>query len=199
MKVREINATDNRHEIAELIFGTDPFIYPFWLHGVSDKNGAIGHLIDMPGSVFYHDNLLVAEVDDRIIGIFGYLHSNGDFSYDYRWEHELQPNFPYAYEKYFSPTINQAKSSPEDTAVILNLCIAKDQRGKGYGQQLFSQAAEILHAKGFNHLVFDCLADNQAALKAYLNAGCEIVKKGFGFNGFDPNKPPEVVFLEKHF
>lgn len=199
MKVREVDADDSRHDIAELLYGTDPYIYPFWLYGVSDKHGALGNLIDMPGSVFYHDNLLVAEVDGRIVGVFGYLHAGGDYSYDYRWERILQTNFPYVYAKYFGPTIKQAKSSPEDTAVILNVCIAKDQRGKGYGQQMFSQAAEMLHAKGFNHLVFDCLADNQAALKTYLSAGCKIVKKGFGFNGFDSNQPPEVVFLEKHF
>lgn len=196
MIIREIQPNDDRHKIAELIYGTDPYIYPFWLDGVSDKLGAIGSLIDMPGSVFHCDNLLVAEENGQIIGVFGYLHAGGDFSYDYRWEHELQPNFPYVYAKYFDPTIKQAKSSPEDTAVVLNFCIAAEHRGKGYGKQMFTQAAEILRDRGFKHLVFDCLADNDAALQTYKSAGCEIVKNGFGFNGFDPNKPPEVVYLE---
>lgn len=199
MYIRRINPDDNHLEVAHLIYGTDPYIYPFWLHDVPDKIGSISRLIDVRGSVFYRDNIYVAVADDHIVGVMVYLHAGGDYSYDYNWERQNHSNFSYAYEKYFRPTIAQAQMSSADTAVILNVCIAFDQRGKGYGKQMFHQVAIALCDNGFSRLLFDCLVENQTALKTYLGVGCEIVEKGYGFNGFDPSRPPRVVFLEHRF
>lgn len=199
MLIRRMNPTDNYQEAAQALYGTDPYIYPFWLDGVADKTGAISRLFDTPGSIFYRDNIYVAVEDGHIVGVMAYLHAGSDYSYGYDRERGEQRNFQYTYDKYFGPLIEQARTSSSDTAVLTIACILSEHRGKGYGKQMFGEVVNMLHAEGFNYFTFDCLADNEVALKVYKGAEFKIFEEGYGFNGFDPSRPPKVVLLERRF
>lgn len=191
--IQKASIFDDFERIAQLIFGTDEYIYPFWFEDDPRPMDTLAKLIGIQGSIFYYDHIFVAVESDKIMGIIVYLHARSNLTYDY---HDCyQRNFQYTYDNYLSHIIQQAKTASVDTAVLSNMCIAEEYRGRGLGVQIMSETVNAICAEGFRHLTLDCLAKNSAAMQTHQKAGFYLAGGDLGFNGYDPNKRPAVMRL----
>ena len=57
--VRKMLQTDDKYRVAELIYETDPYIYPYWFDSVSDGARVIKEMIDLP-TLYNIENVRVA-------------------------------------------------------------------------------------------------------------------------------------------
>ena len=66
--VRPLAPSDNLDEVAELIYLTDPYIYPAWFDSIEDGIAVIREMIKLE-TLYNARHLTVAVTDDRVVGI----------------------------------------------------------------------------------------------------------------------------------
>ena len=184
MKIRHLKLNDNLTKVAELIYQTDPYIYPYWFYKYSNWKDVLINLIKKKGSVFYYKNILVATVDKEIVGIGIIIEQTTNLSYDYKELKAVNKHFEYTINNYVLP-LTEHITTP-DVVYISNICVDKDEIGKGIGSKLIET---IKQAKKQKSLVLHCLADNQPALKLYLKNNFKITEYLDGFNAHHKQKP----------
>ena len=198
LKIRKANFNDNLKEIAELIYYTDDYIYPYWFETVDKCREELSVLLVEENFFFNINNLYVAvdKLNNKIVGIVCILDKDIDFEYDYEKLRNYNERYRFTIDNYVMGLIKEVKES--EFAYISNVCIHKDYRGKKIGNKLVSHIIEIYAKKCFDGIFLDVLADNPGAIKLYQNLGFEQFTEIFsGFN--DPNKEKPDVFSMKRF
>ena len=67
IEFRRANLNDNLDDIAELIYKTDPYIYPFWFNNnIEEAKKYLKQLLTRPNNLFNIDNLYVAFAKSRM-------------------------------------------------------------------------------------------------------------------------------------
>ena len=173
-------------EIAELIYFTDPYIYPFWFR--DDVNYAcevLAEYIAKPGFIFYFENLYVAydRTTDHIVGIICAIDKTSDLTFDYSELKSLDPHFRITIEQYIEKIIKEAQTN--DYLYISNVCIDGDYRGKGLGTRLVGYYLGQMEKAGFEEFAVDCLLHNLRARNLYHNLGFIELAEYTGFDGTD--------------
>ncbi|MBQ9854341.1 MAG: GNAT family N-acetyltransferase [Bacilli bacterium] len=186
IKIRKAREDDNLIEIAELIYKTDPYIYPYWFETLEKCKEELPRLLLEENFFFNINNLYVAEDEEnnKIVGILCILDKDVDFEYDYEKLKNYNERYRFTIDNYVMGLIKEVKES--EFAYISNVCIHNDYRGKKIGNKLISHVIEIYAKKYFDGIFLDVLANNPGAIKLYQNLGFEQFTEIFsGFNNTD--------------
>lgn len=183
MEIRKAKLSDNLLEIAELIYETDNYIYPYWFKKNDKKFETLVELIKTKGSMFYYKNIIVAVEDKDVMGIMVAIDSDTDLSYDYS-KIMTDKYSKYAIKNYIIPTIQDVKNDYVD---ITNVCIEKAHRRKLIATHLFEFLFKLYGNKKNFELVV--LKNNPPAVNLYTKEGFSVVSEQNGFNAPFKRKP----------
>ena len=190
LKIRKATVNDNLEEIAELIYYTDDYIYPYWFGNLENCQRELPKLLVEENFFFNVKNLYIAiDVEnDKIVGVVCVLDKSYDFEYDYNKLRKYSERYCFTVDNYIMGLINEVREA--DFAYISNVCVHKEYRGKHIGNKLVSYVIDVYTEKMFDEIVLDVLAQNPGAIKLYQNLGFEQFTEIFkGFNGPNSQKP----------
>ena len=194
--VRKPTKKDNLEKIAELLFNTDPYIYPYWFGNVDNCKRELTPLL-LEDKFFFNINNLYITIDkgtNEIIGVMCILDKSVDLDYDYSTLKAKNERYCFTIVNYIEGLIKEVKEA--DFAYISNVCIDERYRGQHIGNFMMSYVIDVYKNKLFKEIVLDVLAQNPGAIKLYQNLGFEQFTEIFkGFN--DPSKDKPLVFSMK--
>lgn len=197
---RRANENDNFEEIAELIYKTDPFIYPFWFrNNVENAKKELSRLIGEPGFFFYYDNIYLAYSQEynRILGIIVAVDKTVDLTYDYTALKSINKRYKYTIENYLEELIKEVEAFDDDGIYISNVCVLDGYRGHKIGSKLLGYFISQMEEEKYDHFHLDCLLHNLRAKNLYHSFGFKEMKLITGFDGTDNSKVEVVNFLRK--
>lgn len=194
MIVRKANKDDDLKKIAELIYKTDPYIYPYWFENLDNCLEELPPLLLEDKFFFNIDHIFVSIVEEKIVGIVCIIEKATDLSYDYTELKKKNERYLYTIENYIEKLIDEVKDV--DFAYISNVCVDEAFRGRGVGKTMLDDVMQIFTEKMYRHFVLDVVADNIGAVKMYNNLSFEQFTKMFsGFSDPDVRKP-DVYSME---
>ncbi len=177
VSVRPYRFGDDVRAIARAVYGTDPYIYPMLAEGEDDPTFLrfLRLSLGQRDSIFSGDNLLVACLDGRIVGILAYLPCGRVFSLSALPE---TANAAAVARSYFIPL---ATETAEMRGVYINcLSVLPEYRRLGVGRALL--AALFADWQGQNVLL-DTLKDNPSAVSLYQRMGFVTTDEAIGYGG----------------
>lgn len=186
--VRRANINDNFKKIAELLYKTDPYIYPYWFGSLKNCINELTPLLLEKKFFFYYKNLFVAIKDNNIVGVVCIVDKSTDLNYDYSKLKSYNERYCFTIVNYIEGLIKEVENA--DFAYISNVCVDEHYRGMHIGNYMVNTIIEIYKNDMFKKIVLDCLADNPGAIKLYQNLGFEKFTEIFkGFNNPKKEKP----------
>lgn len=195
---RRAKKSDNFMEIAELIYETDPYIYPFWFNNNLDaaKKFLVEKMSER-GFIFHYENIYVAydTTIDKIIGMICALDKSVDLNYDYSAMEKINSNYKITVNKYIKGVIDEVINN--DFLYLSNVCIDTDYRGKKIGTKLLGYYISQMEKAGFEKFALDCLLHNLRAKNLYHRLGFVEIAEVVGFDGTDDSKVEVVSMLRK--
>ena len=181
---------ENYNIIAELIYDTDPYIYPAMFgDGEEGKEIAVSVLADLyktdRDSMFCLKNLFIALIEDRIVGIILWYKGILNWKYGELLKSSKKQNISLdkgnleiVQEKYFSE--NYSEDTSIDQAIsIINVCVDRNYRGLGIGKIMLNS---FINSHKGEEIKLCVIADNENAVKLYRNKGFTIEKEFDGFS-----------------
>lgn len=174
--------------IARYIHLTDPYIYPVICSSPCNKDwqDIIQGCYFSMDNVFSMKNIIVAEIDNEIIGILCVIPCQRSLHFikDVPKQSALYSGILKANEGYFEPLIKE--SMELDGYNITNICVDMSFRGLGVGTALISYCKKRFPD---SKLRLDVIADNVKAINLYKKMGFTIVKEYYGFSGTEDLLP----------
>ena len=196
--IRKATTSDNLKEIAELIYKTDDYIYPYWFGSLEQCLVEFPMLLVEEKFFFNINNLYIAidRNNNKIVGLVCIVDKSKDFDYDYNELRNYNERYRFTIDNYIMGLIDEVKKS--DFAYISNVCVHQDYRGKKIGNKIVSYVVEVYAKKCFDEIVLDVIADNEGAVRLYQKLGFEQFTEIFaGFNGTKSDKP-NVFSMKKN-
>lgn len=190
LKLRKATREDNMKDIAELIYNTDAYIYPYWFGNVNNCVNELSILLLEEKFFFNVNNLFLAidEENGRIAGVICAVDKNVDLSYDYSELKKVNERYSFTVDNYIMGLIQEVREA--DFAYISNVCVHKDYRGRHIGNMLVNYVVDIYVERSFKEIVLDVLVENPGAIRLYEKLGFEQIGEIFkGFNGISNDKP----------
>ena len=194
--IRKPTSDDDLEKIAELLYNTDPYIYPYWFETLDKCKKELTPLLLEKNFFFALDHLYITidSNNNDIIGVICILDKNDDLSYDYSELKKKNERYKFTIENYIEGLIEEVDNA--DFAYISNVCVDANYRGKQIGKTMLNYVIDIYKKKLYDYIVLDVLAENPGAIKLYQNLGFEQFTEVFqGFN--DPTKKRPDVFSMK--
>lgn len=192
---RKAKATDNLEEIAELIYNTDEYIYPYWFGNLENCKKELPNLM-LEDKFFYNYNNFQIAIDksnNKIVGVVCIVDKDVDLSYDYDKIKNKNERYNFTVENYIYDLIQEVKES--DFAYISNVCVSKEYAGKKIGTRLLNYVIEVYKKK----IVLDVLTENPGAIHLYKKLGFEQTSEVFkGFNSPTEEKPDVISMTLKY-
>lgn len=183
MIYRKATKADDCWEIARILYGTDPYIYPSWYDTAEQFSDAISSRMRTSGFIFHYSHLYIAKQEyprhaTSPVAVLAILNCRSNLNYDYK---KLRQQSPRVITEYILPTIATVQKLPNPVAYGLAFCVSPSVRRQGIGEQLFRFAIQDLKSQNIDTLCFDCLRDNPAARNLYEKIGFSVVSEGIGF------------------
>lgn len=188
--IRKPSKTDHLEKISELLYHTDPYIYPYWFENLDNCIKELTPLLLEKKFFFYIGNLYVAVLKDtdEIVGVICVVNKNTDLSYDYSAMKAKNERYCFTVVNYIEGLIREVAEA--DFAYISNVCVDSNYRGMHIGKYMLSYVIDVYKKKLYKEIVLDVLADNPGAIKLYQNLGFEQFTEMFkGFNNPSKDKP----------
>lgn len=193
LEIRKANNRDNLVQIAELIYNTDEYIYPYWFVNIEKCKEELPQLL-LEDKFFFNINNLYLAIDKlsgKIAGVTCIVDKSTNLDYDYSELRNKNERYKFTIDNYITGLISEVKEA--NFAYISNVCVSSNYRGKGIGKKMIAQIIEIYKNKYFKEIALDVLAENPGAIRLYQNLGFEQSSDIFeGFNA--PNKDKPEVF-----
>lgn len=198
--IRKANKNDDLMRISELIYGVDPYIYPYWFRSLEECKQILPKLLLEDKFIFNIDTFYLAidKNKERIIGIASLIDSYFGLDYDYTELLNYNDRFNYTINNYIKPMIDNIKL--KNAACLTNMCVDKEYRNMHVGFKLLDAAInDYLNNEIVNETIeFDVLADNISAIRLYKHLGfVQIGGIEKGFNG-PKLEPPNVIIMRKN-
>ena len=157
VNIRKCNSKDNFFEIADLIYDTDPYIYPAAFRSKSRARHIMKNLMSEK-CIFNRNNIRVAVKDGLICGIALVVA-----------------------DKNFSNSPNYFNESKNDKVYIACVCVNRKYRGKGVGEALIRS---VLEEFSTSTIVLDVLEDNRNAIELYKKCGFQEYEHDYGYSQY---------------
>lgn len=167
--------------LADLIYDTDPYIYPAMFESREKAEKLLPVLFRSKDSMFRMDNFFVAIQEGKIAALL--LWKEGKLFWTPQILREVASQMKIMLSPYLEMVAREYVDSYDANETIncislINLCVAKDYRGKGIGRDLLTQFIE----RHPGYILELCvLEDNKNALCLYESLGFEIIER---YNGF---------------
>ena len=187
--IRRANENDDFTKIAEILYHTDPYIYPTAFgNNTAEASQAISILIMAEGSVFDFRNMFVAVANDTICGVILYNESGAAWDSEkyYNLIRRHIPNkqkFIFTADNYF---IEQATKPEANHVEIIALSVSKPYQRMGIATMLLGAFIQEYNSKTIQ---LDVLADNAGAIRLYSKFGFMRTAQTKGFSYTDDTKP----------
>lgn len=184
-------------KVGELIFNTDPYIYPRAFESAKRAGTMLARVMDNTEGLFSHRNAYIAlDKDGSILGvavciIAGYK----PYAYkpaDFLDEEETAPKYlGTVCGEYF----NKIAGELTDDTYLYTVCLSVDEksRGKGVGSTLLDKLHSLASGKPCK---LDCLAGNRSAIRLYKRKGYRITSYSSGFS-ISVCKPLTVAMIKR--
>ena len=189
--IRKATKEDNLEKISELLYYTDPYIYPYWFKTLDNCKKELTPLLLEDKFFFNINNLYIAinKENNEIVGVTCIIDKNTELDYDYSKLKEKNESYSFTIENYIEGLIKEVKES--EFAYISNVCVDEKYRGMHVGNTMLNYVIEVYKEKLYKEVVLDVLANNPGAIKLYQNLGFEQFTEIFsGFNNPKEEKPP---------
>jgi len=196
LEIRKATSQDNLEQIAELIYKTDQYIYPYWFESIEKCKKELPSLMLEENFFFNVDNFYIAidKSNGNIVGATCIVDKNTNLDYDYSNLRNVNERYRFTIDNYVKGLVEEVKDA--DFAYISNVCVDENYRGQHIGNRMLSHVIEIYKDKYFKEIILDVLAKNPGAIKLYQNLG--FVQSSEVFEGFnDPEKDRPEVFSMK--
>lgn len=198
--IRKANKNDNLEQISELIYNTDPYIYPYWFESLDNCKKILPKLILEDNFIFNINTIYIAihNETNEIIGLSSIADKYTNLKYNYD---NLSQNkkTTHTIKNYILPMINTIQT--KNIATITNMCIKREYRNMHIGYNLLKTVIEEYKNNNNNNvefIEFDVLAHNPSAIKLYQNLGFKQISNiEKGFNGYHMKKPDVIVMQLK--
>lgn len=183
---------EDAEEIAEVLYGTDPFIYPTAFDDLKGARAHFSKLINLEGSAYHYRNIVVAtDADENIVGAICYCNDSVDSHLDYYSALSINSEkAKHVCENYF----NHLSSNVElpDEYYIVAICVADNFRGKGIGKLLLKNVLSENIAQRFK---LDALCNNENAIRLYEKLGFQIVGECYKGYAYSQSKRPDCFCM----
>jgi ribosomal protein S18 acetylase RimI-like enzyme len=195
MVFRKATEKDNLEKIAELLYYTDPYIYPYWFENLDKCRIELPPLLIQEKFFFNVNNLYIALQDNIILGLICVVDKKTDLSYNYSELKKVSRRYQFTIDNYIMKLIDEVEAA--EFAYISNVCVDPNYRDMHIGTFLLDNLIKEYKEKNYNEIVLDVLADNPRAIHLYQKMGFEKESDIFpGFNG--PKKEKPDVFTMKN-
>ena len=186
---------ENYRELADLVYDTDPYIYPAMFGSRENARLLIPRLFRGGDAMFRTENCFVAIRQRRIVGLL--LWKKGRL----RWFPEplkrlaaengveISPHLDAAAREYVSM---YAEEDREELVSLINLCVDRELCGQGIGRAIMEHFFAEKHGQSYELCV---LADNKNAVHLYCALGFKPVEYYDGFSVQGP--PPTAIRMRK--
>lgn len=173
--IRPMQASDDKAQIAKLIYLSDKYIYPSWFDSLEDAQKVLSQMMDLP-TIYNMKNITVVITADGFI-------AGAIVSCDCPVQEEEQ----YLYEAFQRAGVAHdarthqifldyyAKMDDPEGHYFANIAVDPDYRGKGIAATLIY---EVLQGKKLSLL--ECVKENIGAWRLYQRLGFTIVKEYLG-------------------
>ena len=179
LTVRKLTESDRLDKIAELIYFTDKYIFPYMFGGDLEQAKKVFVQMIKTDTIYNFDNIYAAFVDGEPVAIVIMKRTPLNIAYQDMLNAYLSANsvidarFGKVYNEYYA----LLNDEPEGV-YISNVCVDKAFRGMGIAKQLL---LAVLKDSEEYHL--ETVKKNAAARALYLSLGFEIVEEYAGFTG----------------
>lgn len=168
--IRRLGVTDNHSKVANLIYNTDKYIFPYLFGGDIKLGEQVLEKMISLDTIYNYRFINVAECGGEILGIIIYMPTPVRID-----NHEMMRAFldsgavidekyKRVFEEYYKPLENE----PPDI-YIANICVDSRYRGIGIASKMLSAT---LHDDKTYHL--ETVKDNEQAFKLYTRMGFEV-------------------------
>ena len=186
LTVSRVVKTDNFEKIAELIYITDPYLYPDLFGSLEQAKKLLPVLLLDPKSTFYYKYLYVAKLDNEIVGVVSIVPDKVEWKFNIIRMAYLECGFTmneavHEVNKYFEDTFNRIGVCSS----VCNVCVDSNCRGQGIGSFIVQK---LIATVGSNNIELSVLKDNVAAVKLYTKFGFIIVKECYEYGGYQKPK-----------
>ena len=196
IEFRKARASDNLEKIAELLYYTDDYIYPYWFGSVENCRKELVPLLTQEKFFFNINNIYIAVQDNNILGIACIVDKKTDLSYDYSELRKINSRYEFTVDNYIMGLIEEVKNA--EFAYISNVCVDPNHSDIHIGTFLLDNLIKEYKNKKFNEIVLDVLADNPRAIHLYQKMGFEKSSDIFpGFNNPEEEKPDVFTMKNK--
>ena len=195
---RRAGYKDNFTEIAQLLYQTDPYIYPYWFEEEQKCIDFLKEEMLKEGFIFNYNNLYIAfdHSINKVVGVICAIDKSVNLNYDYENLQMVNERYNIAIKNYIMPIVEEVKKLNENVIYIPNVCIDKNLRGKRIGSRLLGYFIAQMEKNGYEHFELDCLLHNIHAKNLYHGLGFKEMKLLKGFTGTE--ETVDVVnFLRK--
>lgn len=198
IELRRARKTDDFEEMAELIYQTDPYIYPFWFNNDIEKAKEIlPKYIAQPKFIFHYEHSYIAydNTTGHIVGMLCAIDHTMDLDFDYSEIEQISPESAFIVKNYIKLLIDEVK---ENKSMYLAICCVNPKfRSKRIGTVLLGNFVKIMEKEGYDTIEFDCLLHNVRAKNLYHSLGFKEMYTGIGFDGSENPTEPEIVFFKR--
>lgn len=175
--VRKLGLLDNHVKVADLIYQTDSYIFPYLFH--EDIKLAENVLVKMikRNTIYNYRNIRIAECDGEVLGIIIFLPTpvrvniQEMMSAFFDVGAVIDERFKRVMEEYYKPL----EKEPPDV-YIANICVDNRYRGMGIASKMLGS---VLRDDRNYHL--ETVKANESACNLYLRMGFEIECEYPGF------------------
>ena len=190
--IRRARDGDDLERIAELIYKTDAYIYPYWFESVENCKNILPNFIKQDGFIFNLKNIDVAVKKDsnEILGIICSHKNSDNLDFDYSQLEQYNERYYFTINNYVKKVINEVKKA--DYAYISNVCVHENARGLGIAGKLIDHVKEKYKEQLLSEIQLDVIVNNDSAVNAYHKNNFNEV--GSTYSGFaDPAEEKPVV------
>lgn len=185
-----VEKNDDYIKIAELIYLTDPYLYPDLFGNLENAKILIPILMNDSKSTFYYQYLYVAKSDTNIVGVVSIVPDSVEWNFAtirmaYLDAGLTMNDAVFAVSKYFEDTFNRigVRSS------VCNICVDSNFRHCGVGSFILQK---LIAKVGKNNMELSVLSDNIPAIKLYTKYGFVKVKESYEYGGY--NQPQVLCY-----
>lgn len=184
---RALTEQDNLEEVSEILYHTDPYIYPAAFGSAENMRKILPELMVEKGNIFSRENILITEKDGQILGALVYLTEKPIKKIDSVQLKNKHPELPDSItdvcDKYFAKLGDMVS---ENQAYIACVCVSQNYRRNKIGEMLIKNA---LYICGKKEVLLDVIADNEIAIDLYKKYGfqtCGEQEEGYAYGGEGP-------------
>ncbi len=171
--------TDNHNKVANLIYHTDKYIFPYLFNGnIKLAEQVLARMIKRD-TIYNYRNIYVAECDGEVLGIIIFMPTpvcvdvQEMMAAFFDGGAMIDEKFKRVFEEYYRPLENE----PPDI-YIANICVDSRYRGMGIASKMLGS---ILRDDKDYHL--ETVKANEPAVRLYRRMGFEIDCEYAGFTG----------------